>query len=117
MGYKTSSENSGAVRASQPANEKQRLDSPKAESLFKGATFFFFFLKRPTSELLRRLAPLLGLPRAKLRRATSTCRAPLWFTAGHAMGLLLPPAQGSGKRLPSEGGIPASHASALRTAS
>lgn len=43
MGYKTSSENSGAVRASQPANEKQRLDSPKAESLFKGATFFFSF--------------------------------------------------------------------------
>lgn len=53
MGYKTWSENSCAVRASQPANEKQRLVSPTADS---PPNTLFFFLKRPTSRLHWRLA-------------------------------------------------------------
>lgn len=41
MGYKILSENSGAVRASQPANEKQRLGSPTADSTSKAPPPFF----------------------------------------------------------------------------
>lgn len=57
MDYKTVSENSGAVRASRPANEKPPPHSPRLTALQRH--HFFFFLKGPTSRSHQCLAPLL----------------------------------------------------------
>lgn len=57
MDHKTVSENSGAVRASRPANEKPPPHSPRLTALQRH--HFFFFLKGPTPRSRQRLAPLL----------------------------------------------------------
>lgn len=110
MGYKPLSENSGAVRASPPANEKQRPGSPTADSTPKAPPFFFFFFLRPTSRLHRCFSTFVGSPTGDAAQCHfSVQKRHCGSKQGTQTGLPLPGAQGSGKRLASQGGIPASH--------
>lgn len=60
MGYKTLSENSGAVRALRPANEKPSPLFSYSDSTSK--TFFFFFFKETDLSVTRVFGTFVGFP-------------------------------------------------------
>lgn len=118
MGYKTLSENSCAVRAPQPANAEPRCGALRLTALLRRCNFFFFFFKETDLWGTLVFSTFVGSP------SSPSPLAPLLFAESHdgarrglPSRLLRLPAQGSRRRLPSQGEITASHGGVLSTAS
>lgn len=95
MGYKTSSENSCAVRAPPPANETPPLGAATADSTSKTPPFPFFFVFFKETDLLVALAlsTFVGDPTHGARQVTVYLQSAIPGQGRRAMGVLRPQCQ------------------------